>query len=71
MAKKDIGGRFSVYLTEPNFVNPGKSKQIKGYSRKRYEGTAVSRPFPGTLDIRVKGKKKPIRVKKSFLTRVK
>ena len=68
---KDIGSRFSFYLTEPNYVNPGKSKQVKGQKRTRYEGTAVSRPFPGSLDIKVKGRKSPVRVKKSFLTRIK
>ncbi len=71
MAKKDIGGKFSFYLTEPNYVNPGKSKQIRGYRRNRYEGVAVSRPFPGSLDLRVKGKKNPVRMKKSFLKRLK
>jgi len=70
MARKDIGGLFSFWQNEPNFVNPGKSKQIRGYVRRQYQGKAIGRPFPGTLDIKVKGREKPIRVKKSYLKRV-
>ena len=68
MGKKDIGSRFSFYLTEFVPDKPG-SKQGRTM-RVPLQGKAVSRPFPGTLDIEVKGRKKPVRVKKSFLRRI-